>query len=438
MNLRTRAFGAPVLAVALAFLGGAALTGTAAHAADRLPSRSSTSRGGFLGVRTQELTNDLRDSYDFRGSGVLVSSVSPGSPADRLGIQDGDIITAVDGDAVDSPASLSSAIRSRGAGTRVAITVWRNGRERSLGRVELGDVRDVTDNTPTPPTPPDVEAPRAPEAPEAPEAPHAHVRVYRHEHRDRDDADKRDDVDKDDRDDDHDMGMGDMHELHGLEGLQGLQGMNGMGMMAMGRGRLGVELSDLDSDLGGYFRTRSGHGVLVTRVLDDTPAARAGIKAGDVIVEFDGRAVENGDALRRMVNEAREGDVQVRVERRGDERTFTARLGARGDLMQQRLFGTPGGNGAWRDNNGRTRVYRLRGNGDDWQKGLSDEDRAQLRKDMEQMRRDLARMRAEMREKMQKGGDDDDHHGDMRDHDKDRDNDRHDDGDDDDDDDSGN
>src|SRR5205823_3250382 len=113
------------------------------------------------------------------------------------------------------------------------------------------------------------------------------------------------------KDDDH--ATGDMHELRGLEGLQSLQGLQGMGgAMAIGRGRLGVELSDLDSDLGGYFRTRSGHGVLVTRVLEDTPAARAGIKAGDVIVEFDGRSVENGDALRRMINEAREGEVQVR------------------------------------------------------------------------------------------------------------------------------
>jgi len=308
MKLRTRAFGAP-LAVALALLGGATLSASFAHAADRIPVRMSN-RGGFLGVRTQELTDDLRDSYDFRGDGVLVSSVSPGSPAERAGIQDGDIITQVDDHSVDSPESLANRVRSRGAGSEVSITVWRNGRSRTLGRVELGDVRDM-DTPPPAPMPPDVDdAPRAPAPPAPPEAPHMRMKVM---HRDRDDAD-RDDADKDDVDKDDDRGNdhNDVHELHGFEGMQGMQGLEGLnGGMAfgMGRGRLGVELSDLDSDLGGYFHSRSGHGVLVTRVLEGTPAARAGLKAGDVIVEFDGKVVENGDDLRRLVNQQRAGDV---------------------------------------------------------------------------------------------------------------------------------
>ncbi len=406
MNLRTRAFGAPVLAVALALLGGTALSASFAQAADRIAPRAN--RGGFLGVRTQELTSDLRDSYDYRGDGVLVSGVNPDSPADRLGIREGDIITEVDGRSVDSPATLASRIRSRGAGTEVAITVWRDGRERSLGRIALTDMSNMGDDTPAPPPPPDMDdSPRAPGPPHTPDAPRQRIRIER---RDRDDADKRDEADKDD---DHGDDMGDLHELHGLEGLQGLQGLRGLGgMMALGRGRLGVELSDLDSDLGGYFHTRSGHGVLVTRVLEDTPAARAGLKAGDVIVEFDGKSVANGDGLRRLVNDSRGGDVEIRIERRGDERTLTAHLGDKGDWGGNMQFRSlPGGNG-W-GGNGKTRVYRynMPGHGEmgrEWQ-GLSDEDRAQLKKDMAQMRRDLARMKVEMREKMQKGDDDDRH-----------------------------
>jgi len=86
------------------------------------------------------------------------------------------------------------------------------------------------------------------------------------------------------------------------------------------------------------------------------------------------------------------------------------------------------------DDKGNARVYRYRmpGNGEvmrDWQ-GLSDEDRAQLKKDMEQMRKDLARMRKEMRERRERDGDDE--HGDVKKHD--RDDDHHESGDDDDDD----
>jgi membrane-associated protease RseP (regulator of RpoE activity) len=421
MKFRTRAFGAPLLAVALAFLAGSTLSATGAQAADRTAPRAA--RGGYLGVRTQELTDDLRDSYDYHGEGVLVAGVSSDSPADRLGIREGDIITRVDGGAVDSPEALASRIRSREPGTLVAVTVWRSGRERSLGRIAVGDVEDAP-SMGLPPAPP--EAPEAPEAPEPPAPPRVHV--HRHDV-DRDDADKRDD------DDDDAPGAGDLHELRDIPGMRGLEGMQDMqgfhgpsGMMAfgLGRGRLGVELGD-DSD----------NGVVVTRVLDGTPADHAGLKAGDVITGFDGHKVDSGDDLRRMVREHDAGDVEVRVERRGAEHTLTAHLGERATMNWRAL---PGGNGwqGWMDHRGgnsgdsgddrdkggakdksERRVYRYKitpGQGGDFEhefRGLSPEDRAQLRKDIQQLRDDLQRMRREMREKRTQGddekGDDDAH-----------------------------
>ena len=107
MRFHVRALAAPLVALALACTVGAVGFAAGAQAADRSASRTS-SQGGFLGVRTQALTDDLRDSYDFHGDGVLVSSVSEGTPADRVGLREGDIITRINDRAVESPEGLEA------------------------------------------------------------------------------------------------------------------------------------------------------------------------------------------------------------------------------------------------------------------------------------------------------------------------------------------
>jgi membrane-associated protease RseP (regulator of RpoE activity) len=94
----------------------------------------------------------------------------------------------------------------------------------------------------------------------------------------------------------------------------------------IGRPRLGVEMQDLNPELGGYFERPSGKGVLVTRVLPDTPAKRAGLKAGDVIIELDGKTVDNADELRDRLDRAEAGPVRVTVLRRGQRQVLSAQL----------------------------------------------------------------------------------------------------------------
>jgi S1-C subfamily serine protease len=55
------------------------------------------------------------------GAGVMVSGVQPGSPADQAGISPGDVLTAVDGQAVTSAAQLSSAVRVHKAGDQIRV-----------------------------------------------------------------------------------------------------------------------------------------------------------------------------------------------------------------------------------------------------------------------------------------------------------------------------
>jgi len=67
------------------------------------------------------------------------------------------------------------------------------------------------------------------------------------------------------------------------------------------RGYLGVVLQSLDDDLAKSFNLKDTRGALVTRVMPDTPAEKAGMKEGDIILKFDGKDVESVQDLQMKV-----------------------------------------------------------------------------------------------------------------------------------------
>ena len=75
--------------------------------------------------------------------------------------------------------------------------------------------------------------------------------------------------------------------------------------LAASRGRLGVRVQDLSEELASYFGVKSG--VLVAGVEADAPAAKAGIKAGDVITAVNGQAITEPGELRREVAKVEDG-----------------------------------------------------------------------------------------------------------------------------------
>lgn len=85
-----------------------------------------------------------------------------------------------------------------------------------------------------------------------------------------------------------------------------------------GRAVAGAEFAELNPGLAGYFGT--DRGVLVLRVAPQTPAARAGLEAGDVVVRVGGEAVESIRALREAVGRERDGEVALQVVRKGQRR----------------------------------------------------------------------------------------------------------------------
>ena len=91
---------------------------------DRLRNHTAAAPSGYLGVTSQDPDDGSR--------GAVVRSVDPGSAAERAGLRVGDLITAVDGKAVDGAAALGAAVRAHTPGTPVKITFVRGTNEHTV------------------------------------------------------------------------------------------------------------------------------------------------------------------------------------------------------------------------------------------------------------------------------------------------------------------
>lgn len=80
-----------------------------------------------------------------------------------------------------------------------------------------------------------------------------------------------------------------------------------------GRTRLGVSLNELTEQLGKYFGVEKGQGVLVASVQENSAAAKAGLKAGDIILEINGIAIKNSFDVRKEINKVEAGEVRITV-----------------------------------------------------------------------------------------------------------------------------
>ncbi len=88
---------------------------------------------GRLGVQIQALTPELAKSFKLDNtSGVLVASVEPNGPAEKAGLQVGDVILAFNGTPVKSANELPRIVAAAKPGTAVAMEIWRNGAKRQI------------------------------------------------------------------------------------------------------------------------------------------------------------------------------------------------------------------------------------------------------------------------------------------------------------------
>src|SRR5258708_17563220 len=107
-----------------------------------------------------------------------------------------------------------------------------------------------------------------------------------------------------------------------------------------GGGWLGVETQEVTAEKAKELKLRAERGVVIGKVLEDSPAAKAGLKDGDVITEINGQRVEGIIQFRRMIHETPAGrTLQLTISRDGSSQTISATLGKMQEGRKQFMTG---------------------------------------------------------------------------------------------------
>lgn len=226
-----------------------------------------TERGaGWLGVTISEVSADkAKESKLSTAQGVLVEQMDPNGPAAKAGLKAGDIITEFNSQRVEGTMGFRRMVRETPEGRTVQLTIWRDGRSQTLS-AELAAMPRHSREDMLPGMPRVMPFPQAPEI----------LRQFRE---------------------------------HGLN---------------LAAPTIGISAMDVSGQLGAYFNVPDGQGVLVTEVKDNSPAAKAGLKAGDAITKINGKRVHDLGELRGQLGESRDTkSVTLSVVRRGTETSLT-------------------------------------------------------------------------------------------------------------------
>ncbi len=122
-------FASPLSSVSVAKEAGTALPSNDANKAVADQKKDCVVQRGWLGVTIQTVTKDIASSLGLEKSeGVIVASVSEDSPANKAGLEPGDIIWSVDGDTVKTARDLSQIIAEKAPKDDIKLKIWSNGK----------------------------------------------------------------------------------------------------------------------------------------------------------------------------------------------------------------------------------------------------------------------------------------------------------------------
>jgi len=246
---------ARILIALVLLAAGMHVFGQAAQAGSaNTPSAFATNRG-YLGIALADIDADRASVLKLHeDSGVEVLNVQAGSPADKSGIRPGDVLLNYNGEKILGVQQLGRLVRETPPGRKVTIEYWRDGRTAKLSLVTGSFVDPSASGSPD------------------------------------------------------------------FEAMRGVAVFNRLGsdvpnpVLLWRSSLLGVECEAVDSQLAEYFGVKRG--VLVRFVLDDSPAKKAGLKAGDVLTAVGGRAVATPRDVTACLRMDRHGDkIPVAVTR---------------------------------------------------------------------------------------------------------------------------
>jgi serine protease Do len=199
---------------------------------------------GWLGVQVQHVTPELAKSFGLgRERGALIADVQPNSPAERAGIQRGDVIVEFKGQRIENVNELPLLVANTPPRTEVDVKLIRNGQEQVV-QLKVDELKE--------------------------EQQQAAV-------------------------------GGDMSE-----------------------GKLGLAVQELTPDLSRRLGLSNGQGVFVADVEEGTPAHKAGIQRGDVILEVNQEKVANVQDYRAAIGRMGDANSLLFLVRRGDNTVYMA------------------------------------------------------------------------------------------------------------------
>jgi len=230
------------------------------------------SGGGWLGVYLQDISLDIKDAMDLKSTeGVLVTEVVEDSPAEKAGVESKDVIVGFAGkgdqgtfEKVEDSSQLKKMVRTTSPGDVVKLKISREGKEKVI-TVTLDQLPESEFYSENLPQLPRMNTKK----------PNANTYFFKF----------------------------------------------------FSGSRIGVKVQDLTEQLGDYFGAEGGEGVLITEVVKDMPAQKAGLKAGDVIVEVDGKKIEDSDELVSTISEKEKGDkVDIKIIRNHQPQSFNVEV----------------------------------------------------------------------------------------------------------------
>ena len=151
------------------------------------------------------------------------------------------------------------------------------------------------------------------------------------------------------------------------------------------RGWLGIYSRELDSVTEAALGVANG--VMLTRVVDKSPASDAGLKIGDVILKIDTEEVLSVGDLSRLIGDRPEATVKIEYLRGGKTETAEVKLGTREQQLEFDIQGLPGLDLSELKDNQNVKVLMS---------GYSDDIRA-LREEIQILRREIERLRKELK-----------------------------------------
>lgn len=300
---------------------------------------------GYLGITLAEVTPSAAERLDVPdGEGVLVMEVLEDSPAAKAGLEPNDVIVSIGRQEVRSPEQLSRLIGKMKSGADVDITYYRNGKEKS-GKATLA---------PRPATPPrtmftqpggfnggTLQIPNvfqngnfdffgsngrvrvAPGLGGSDPAQVDEMRAAIDEMQKRLDEMKEQFAQQSTDDDSNGPQL--------APGEQKAEDDQKSPVLDQGAAlqpprRLGVALQPLSDQLGEFFGAKAGEGVLVATVEKGSFADKAGLKAGDVVLQIGGKSVGDPDSASRLVRQSKDDILSIDLLRQKQKMSFNVKM----------------------------------------------------------------------------------------------------------------